>query len=226
MTVVRALLAESLGTALLVAVVVGSGIMGADLAGGNAAIALLANSVATAAALYVLITVLGPSSGAHFNPAVTLVLGTRGGAIWAYIAVQVVGALAGVLLAHAMFDQPLWQPGDRVRVGPGQWLSEGVATFGLLLTILLGSSHAPRALPALVACWIGAAYWFTASTSFANPAVTIARGLTRTFAGIAPGDVPAFVLAQLAGALLAWSVARVLLPRDQFATPPAGARSR
>jgi len=210
----RRLLAEFLGTALLLACVVGSGIMGVKLSGGNDGIALLANAGATAGALYVLIAVLGPISGAHFNPAVTLVMRLRGelasGEALAYVLVQVLAAVAGVLLAHAMFELPLWQPGDHVRSGGAQWLSEGVATFGLLLTILLGVRHRPAAVPALVASYIFAAYWFTASTSFANPAVTLARSLTQTFAGIRPGDVGGFVLAQVAGALLAFGVAKLL----------------
>ena len=203
----HAVLAEGLGTMLLLAVVVGSGIMGESLAGGNVAVALLANAAATAGALYVLIATLGPVSGAHFNPAVTLamrwrgVIGTR--TALAYIAVQSIGAVAGVLLAHAMFDLALLQPGTRARSGGAQWLSEGVATFGLLLTILLGLRHRASAIPALVASYIFAAYWFTASTAFANPAVTIARALTQTFAGIRPDDVPGFIVAQLAGAALA-----------------------
>jgi glycerol uptake facilitator-like aquaporin len=219
----RAILAEALGSALLLATVVGSGIMGEQLAAGNAAIALLANSAATVAALFVLITLFAAHSGAHFNPAVTLILRLRGNTTPAplstYVVAQVAGAVAGVFLAHAMFDLPLWQPGDHVRNGSGQLISEGVATFGLVLTILLGACHAPRAVPALVACWIGAAYWFTASTSFANPAVTVARALTRSFAGIAPADAPAFVVAQFTGALLAWCAARVLLPRDPCPAP-------
>ena len=207
----HAVLAEGLGTMLLLAVVVGSGIMGESLAGGNVAVALLANAAATAGALYVLIATLGPVSGAHFNPAVTLamrwrgVIGTR--TALAYIAVQSIGAVAGVLLAHAMFDLALLQPGTRARSGGAQWLSEGVATFGLLLTILLGLRHRASAIPALVASYIFAAYWFTASTSFANPAVTVARALTQTFAGIRPDDIAGFVMAQLAGAALAVAVA-------------------
>jgi glycerol uptake facilitator-like aquaporin len=210
----RALLAEALGTALLLAIVVGSGIMGERLAGGNVAIALLANAAATAGGLYVLIVLFGPLSGAHFNPAVTLAMRLRGGALpapaFAYVAVQCVAAVAGVLLAHAMFGEALWQPGDHVRTGAAQWLSEGVATFGLLLTIVLGVRHRPQAIPALVAAHIFAAYWCTASTSFANPAVTFARAFTRTFAGIRPEDVGGFVLAQCAGAALALGVARLL----------------
>lgn len=208
------LLAEFLGTALLLATVVGSGIMGVALSRGNDGIALLANAGATAAILYVLIVVLGPVSGAHFNPVVTLAarldrsLGTRDAA--AYIALQLIGAVAGVLLAHAMFGQALWQPGDHARTGAGQWLSEAVATFGLVLAIQLGARRRPEAVAALVAAWIFAAYWFTASTSFANPAVTIARSLTLSFSGIRPGDVLAFVLAQCAGAAGGWWVARRL----------------
>jgi len=213
----QALAAELLGTATLLAVVVGSGIMGQQLSGGNDGIALLANAAATAAALYVLITLFGPISGAHFNPAVTVSMRLRGQALpaawWLYLLVQVAGAICGVLLAHAMFAQPLWQPGTHARTGAAQWLSEGVATFGLLLTILLGSRSRPQAVPALVASWIFAAYWFTASTSFANPAVTLARALTRSFAGIRPQDTIGFIGAQLCGALLAAWVAPLLLQR-------------
>ena len=214
----RKLLAEFLGTALLLACVVGSGIMGVNLAGGNDAIALLANAGATAGILlYVLVTVLGPVSGAHFNPAVTLAMRLRGQLrtheALAYAGVQVVAAIAGVLLAHAMFDLATLQPGTRVRSGHSQWLSEGVATFGLVLTILLGARHRPAAIPALVASYIFAAYWFTASTSFANPAVTLGRALTQTFSGIRPADVPGFVLAQLAGAVAATLVAGLLAGR-------------
>ena len=214
MRLARRVAAEGLGTALLLAGVVGSGIMGERLAAGNTAVALLANAGATAGVLYVLVCVLGPISGAHFNPAVTLVMRLRGEIAsreaLASGLVQVLAALAGVLLAHAMFELPLWQPGDHVRAGGAQWLSEGVATFGLLLTILLGVRHRPAAVPALVAAYIFAAYWFTASTSFANPAVTLARSLTQSFAGIRPEDVGGFVLAQFAGALLAFGVARLL----------------
>jgi len=203
----RRLAGEFLGTALLLATVVGSGIMATRLSQGNDGLALLANAAATAGMLYVLIEILGPISGAQFNPAVTLVMRLRGDMATrdalAYIAVQVAAAVAGVLLAHAMFDQPLWQPGNHLRTGSGQWLSEAVATFGLLLAILLGQRHRPRALPALVAAYIFAAYWFTASTSFANPAVTLARALTQSFAGIRPADAPGFIAAQLLGAALA-----------------------
>ncbi|HEY5850449.1 MAG TPA: aquaporin [Lysobacter sp.] len=211
----RKLLAEFIGTAMLLATVVGSGIMGVALSGGNDGVVLLANAAATAGALYVLIVILGPISGAHFNPVVTLAMRLRGesttGEAAAYILVQVVAAVAGVLLAHAMFDLPLIQPGTHMRTGMAQWLSEGVATFGLLLTIVLGVRHRPGAVPALVASYIFAAYWFTASTSFANPAVTIARSLTQTFAGIRILDIPGFVIAQGAGAVLAMVAAKVLL---------------
>jgi glycerol uptake facilitator-like aquaporin len=210
----RKLLAEFIGTALLLAAVVGSGIMGVMLSPGNTGVALLANAAATAGALYVLIVLFGPISGAHFNPVVTLAMWLRGELrareALAYVLVQLVAAIAGVLLAHAMFDLPLLQPGTRMRSGAAQWLSEGVAAFGLVLTILLGLRHRPAAIPALVASYIFAAYWFTASTSFANPAVTLARSLTRTFAGIRPVDVSGFVLAQLAGALIAVLVAAKL----------------
>lgn len=217
----RALLAEGLGSAALLAGVVGSGIMGVQLADGNDAVALLANALATGALLVVLISTLGPVSGAHFNPAVSLAMALRGELPWrrfaAYVPVQALGAVAGVLLAHAMFDLALWQPGTRARTGAAQWLSEGVATFGLLLTILLAQRHRPTAIPALVAAYLVAAYWFTASTSFANPSVTLARSLTQTFAGIAPADVGGFVLAQVAGALLALPVAGLLSGRPAAA---------
>ena len=203
----RRLFAEFLGTALLLATVVGSGIMGVALSGGNDGIALLANASATAGVLYVLIELFGPVSGAHFNPAVTVAMRIRREVdtrtALAYVAVQVLAAIVGVAIAHAMFGQALLQPGTHARTGASQWLSEGVATFGLLLTIMLGARHRPAALPALVAAWIFAAYWFTASTSFANPAVTSARALTQTFAGIRMADVPAFVAAQFAGSVMA-----------------------
>lgn len=215
MALSRKLLAEFIGTALLLATVVGSGIMGVALADGNDAVALLANAGATAGALYVLIVLFGPISGAHFNPAVTLAMRLRGELdnreAAAYVLVQAVAAIAGVLLAHAMFDLALLQPGTHVRTGVPQWISEAVATFGLLLTILLGVRHRPAAIPALVASYIFAAYWFTASTSFANPAVTLARALTRTFAGIRPDDVIGFVAAQIVGMLAAVAVTRLLV---------------
>jgi glycerol uptake facilitator-like aquaporin len=211
----RRLVAEFVGTALLLACVVGSGIMGVALSAGNDGVALLANAAATAGALYMLITVFGPVSGAHFNPAVTLAMRLRGelrtDEAIAYIAAQIAAAIVGVLLAHAMFDLPLLQPGTRVRTGAAQWLSEGVATFGLLLTILLGVRYRAAAIPALVASYIFAADWFTASTSFANPAVTLARALTQTFAGIRPTDTFAFIAAQLGGAVLALAFATWLL---------------
>jgi glycerol uptake facilitator-like aquaporin len=192
--------------------------MGATLSQGNDGIALLANAAATAGALYVLIALLGPISGAHFNPAVSLAMRLRGelgnGETLAYILVQIVAAIAGVLLAHAMFDLPLIQPGTHARTGLAQWLSEAVASFGLLLTIVLGLRHRPAAVPALVASYIFAAYWFTASTSFANPAVTVARALTQSFAGIRPDDVPGFVLAQLFGAAVGVGVAARLVNQD------------
>ena len=210
----KKLLAEFLGTTLLLACVVGSGIMGVNLSQGNDAIALLANAGATAGVLYVLIVVLGPISGAHFNPAVTMVMRLRGELTTrdtvAYIGVQVLAAIAGVMLAHAMFDLPLLQPGTHARTGQAQWLSEAVATFGLLLTMILGIRHRPTAIPALVASYIFAAYWFTASTSFANPAVTLARSLTQTFAGIRPEDVGLFVASQFVGALAGLAIARLI----------------
>jgi len=210
--------AELIGTALLLACVVGSGIMGVKLSGGNNAIALLANAAATAGILYMLIVCISPISGAHFNPVVSLVMHLRGELMprdfFVYVLAQVLGAVLGVLLAHAMFDLPLLQTGIHARTGAAQWLSEGVASFGLLLTILLGVRHRPAAVPALVAGYIFAAYWFTASTSFANPAVTLARSLTTTFAGIRPDDVGGFVLAQISGALLATVTVR-LWPQDE-----------
>lgn len=215
----RALTAEALGSALLLAVVVGSGIMGEQLAGGNVAIALIANSLATAGGLFMLITVLGPVSGAHFNPVVTLTelaagqLGPHRAV--AYIAAQIAGAVLGVWAAHAMFDLPLLQASQHIRTGAAQWWAEAVATFGLILTIAGGVRHARERVPALVACYILAAYWFTASTSFANPAVTLARSLTDTFSGIRPADVGGFVLAQLAGGLLGFAVSRWLFGNPQ-----------
>jgi glycerol uptake facilitator-like aquaporin len=206
------LAAEALGTGMLVATVVGSGIMAEGMAGANEAVALLANSIATGAILYVLITALGPVSGAHFNPAVSAVFALRREIPWAlaaaFAATQVAGGVAGTVLAHAMFEQPLFQLSAHGRTGPGQWLAEGVATFALVLTILGTLRSKPEAVPVSVALVIVAAYWFTASTSFANPAVTIARALSDSFAGIAPGHVPAFVAAQLAGAALAAAAAQ------------------
>lgn len=206
----RALAAEAIGTALLVATVVGSGIMAQRLAGGNDAVALLGNTAATGAMLYLLITILGPISGAQFNPVVTLLLGER--KTWLpFVVVQLVGAIAGAVLAHAMFGLDLVQEGVKVRTGIGQWIGEGVATFGLILTIILGSRHKPEQVPALVAMWIVAGYWFTSSTSFANPAVTIAREFTDSFAGIRMIDAPGFILAQFAGGYAGKRVADALL---------------
>ena len=208
----RAVFAEGLGSMLLSATVIGSGIMAERLADGNLAVALIANTGATVAVLAALIAVLGPISGAHFNPAVTLVKALRRELNWlhasAYALVQTLGCCLGALLAHAMYDLPLIQASMRARTGLPQWLSEIVATFGLLLVIqsLRRNEYAAWAVPA----WIGAAYWFTASTSFANPAITIARSLTNTFAGIAPGHVVGFIGAQLVGALVAIPVARLL----------------
>jgi glycerol uptake facilitator-like aquaporin len=210
----RRLVAEGLGTALLLATVVGSGIMGQNLSGGNIALALLGNTMATGAILVVLILVFGPVSGAHFNPAVSIAFAVRGELSWRdvtlYIVAQIAGALIGVWIAHLMFDLPLWQISTTVRTGPGQWLAEFVATFGLLLTIFGCLIGTPAAVPFAVGLYITAAYWFTASTSFANPVVTVARSVSNTFAGIAPAGAPAFVVAQLAGMLVAVATARWL----------------
>jgi glycerol uptake facilitator-like aquaporin len=209
----RVITAEALGTGLLVATVVGSGIMAERLSGGNIGLALLGNTIATGAVLYVLITLLGPVSGAQFNPAVTLLL-EKNRARLPIIAAQVAGGMGGAILAHLMFDAPVISYAAKLRTGPGQWLGELVATFGLLLTIRLGLRHRPESVPALVACWIVAAYWFTSSTSFANPAVTIARALTDSFAGIRWIDVPAFILAQGAGAMLGNMTANILIGEE------------
>ena len=210
----RQLAAEFIGTLFLLAAVIGSGIMGEALAGGNDAIALLGNTAATGAMLAVLITVFGPISGAHFNPAVTLAFMLRreiaGNLAAAYILAQVLGGLAGMALAHAMFDLDLLQSGTKARSGTGQWLAEAVATFGLVATILGTLRARPRAVPAMVGLYITAGYWFTASTSFANPAVTLARAWTDTFSGILPAHAPAFVLAQLVGAAAAVALFRWL----------------
>jgi glycerol uptake facilitator-like aquaporin len=217
----RALWAEAVGSFLLFATVIGSGIMGERLSGGNVAGALLANTLATGAMLFVLITMLGPLSGAHFNPAVTLVIRLRGAigtpAALGYLVAQMVGGIAGVWVAHAMFDLPVLQFSHHLRSGPGQWLGEGVATFGLVLTIFGTVQSRPAWLPASVALYITAAYWFTSSTSFANPAITIARSLSDTFAGIAPVSVPGFIAAQLAGALIALVAATALFPSKDIA---------
>jgi glycerol uptake facilitator-like aquaporin len=207
-------LAEFLGTAFLLAAIVGSGIMGEGLAGGNIAIALLANSLTTGAMLVVLILIFGPVSGAHFNPGVTAAFALRGGLPWQtaafYALCQVAGGLVGVWLAHAMFDLPLLQISSHVRSGAGQWIAELVASFGLLLAILGCIRSAPASVSYVVGLYIAAAYWFTASTSFANPAVTIARAFSDTFAGIAPSGVPAFIVAQLAGMAAAVTVSRFI----------------
>jgi glycerol uptake facilitator-like aquaporin len=216
------LVAEGLGSLLLAATVIGSGIMAERLAGGNLAIALLANTAATVAVLATLIALLGPVSGGHFNPAVSLIEAFRGRLSWhgavAYAFVQIAGCCAGALLAHVMFELPVFQASAHIRTGPAQWLAEAVATFGLLL-VVLGHRRAEDA-PWMVAAWIGAAYWFTASTSFANPAITIARSLSDTFSGIRPADVPTFILAQLVGALGALAIARVVFSATNAAALP------
>jgi glycerol uptake facilitator-like aquaporin len=212
----RQLVAEAIGSALLLAAVVGSGIMGQRLAGGNVALALLANTLATGAALVAIILTFGPISGAHLNPAVTLSDATQGGIPWAvvpgYVLAQIAGAVAGVAIAHAMFSDPLFAFSQQSRAGAGQVLSEFVATFGLLSVIWGCRRQRPSTVPFAVGAYITAAYWFTASTSFANPAVTIARALTNTFAGIQPADVPMFILAQVAGAGAATLLLRWLVP--------------
>jgi glycerol uptake facilitator-like aquaporin len=206
-TTARRLAAEALGTALLLAIVVGSGIMGQRLSPGSDAIALLGNTLATGAGLVVLITVLGPISGAHFNPAVTLAFALRREIDWrlalAYVPVQIAAGIGGVWLAHAMFAEPLWQVSTKLRDGASQGLAEFVATFGLVGVILGSLRFRPDSTPWIVGLYITSAYWFTASTSFANPAVTLARSLSDTFAGIAPSSVPLFIIGQLAGALAA-----------------------
>jgi glycerol uptake facilitator-like aquaporin len=205
---------EGLGTAFLLAAVVGSGTMAQRLSGGNDALALLGNTLPTGAILVVLILVFRPLSGAHFNPAVSIAAALRRELPWrdaaTYILVQVIGGVIGVWTAHLMFELPLWQVSQHARMGPGQWLAEFVATFGLLLTILGCAARVPAAIPYAVGLYITSAYWFTASTSFANPAVTIARSVSDTFAGIAPAAVPGFILAQLVGMLAAVVLARWL----------------
>jgi glycerol uptake facilitator-like aquaporin len=212
----RRLAAEAVGTAFLLATVVGSGIMGERLAAGNAAVALLANTLATGAALVALILTFGPISGAHFNPAVTLADASQGGLSWrdvpGYVAVQIVGAFAGVAAANIMFELPLFFASRHVRHGPAQMFSEFVATFGLLAVIWGCARLRSAAVPFAVAAYITAAYWFTASTSFANPAVTLARAASDTFAGIRPADVPGFIVAQLIGAAAATMLFRWLVP--------------
>jgi len=215
----RRLLAETLGSAMLTGTVIGSGILAARLAGGNDAVALLGNTAATAAILFVLITSLGPISGAHFNPAVTLIMALRRevSAVDAllYIPLQVGGCILGAWLAHAMFELPIVQVSTHVRAGPAQMLSEGVATFALVFTILGASRWRPDAVAAAVALVIAAGYWWTASTSFANPAITIARAMSDTFAGVRPADAPGFIAGQFVGALAAFAACAILFPKDK-----------
>ena len=210
------LFSEALGTALLLAVVIGSGVMAQRLAAGSGAIALLANALATAGGLYVFIEVFGPISGAHFNPAVSLVMASRRELswplTWGYVVAQLFGAMLGAWLVHAMFDMRIVQLSTKVRGGQGQWIAEGVATFGLLLVILRAS---PSRVAAMVSTYIGAAYWFTASTSFANPAAAFGRMFSDSFAGIAPASVPGFIAAELVGAALAVAVHNALQARPQ-----------
>jgi glycerol uptake facilitator-like aquaporin len=212
--ILRETIAEAIGTAILLAAVVGSGIMAERLCGGNVGLALLANAIATGGALYALIVMFGPISGAHFNPMVTLALAWRGecprSRVVPFIIAQVVAAILGVWLAHLMFDLPILQVSTKVRTGFGQWAAEATATFGLVLLIVLGVRKQAPGLAAAVAVYIVGAYWFTASTSFANPAVTIARSLSNTFAGIAPADAPGFIIGQAIGAVLAVIVGQVL----------------
>ena len=219
----RRLVAEAVGSALLLATVVGSGIMGERLAGGNVAIALLANTLATGAALVALILTFGPISGAHFNPAVTLADASQGGLPWSdvpgYVGAQIAGAFAGVAAAHAMFELPLFFASGHVRQGPAQMFSEFVATFGLLAVIWGCARRRSDAVPFAVAAYITAAYWFTASTSFANPAVTLARAASDTFAGVRPADVPGFIVAQILGAAAATGLFRWLVPSLPAAAP-------
>ncbi|MBE7210100.1 MAG: aquaporin family protein [Gluconacetobacter diazotrophicus] len=212
----RRLLSEALGSAILFGTVIGSGVMGQRLSPGNAAVALLGNTLATGAILFVLVTVLAPISGAHMNPAVSLVAVLRRDLsrhdLLPYVAVQLAGGLVGVWIAHAMFAMPIMELSTRARTGPGQWLGEFVASFGLILCIIGTVRFRPAAVAATVALYITAAYWFTSSTSFANPAITIARSLSDSFAGIRPADVPAFVLAQIAGALCGSAASTRLFP--------------
>lgn len=211
--------AEAIGSFFLFCAVIGSGIMADKLAGGNTAVALLANTAATGAMLYVLITMLGPLSGAHFNPAVTLVFRLRGdlstGAAARLIAGQLAGGISGVWAAHLMFAEPILQLSSKVRTGTGQWTGEFIATFGLVFVILGTLRHRSQAVPASVALYIVAAYWFTSSTSFANPAITLARALSDTFAGIAPADAPAFIAAQIAGALVAHAAGSIIFAHKE-----------
>jgi len=218
----RGFWAEAIGSFFLFCTVIGSGIMADQLAGGNVAVALLDNTLATGAMLFVLIAMLGPLSGAHFNPAVTLVFRLRGDLSTAkalhLVAGQIAGGIPGVWAAHLMFAEPILQLSTKARTGPGQWAGEFIATFGLVFVILGTLRHRPQAVPASVALYIVAAYWFTSSTSFANPAITIARALSDTFAGIAPADVPAFIAAQLSGALAALIAGRAIFDHEE---PPA-----
>lgn len=214
----RRLAAEAIGSFFLFATVIGSGIMAEQLAGGNVAVALLGNTMATAAMLFVLITMLGPISGAHFNPAVSLVMAQRRELAWRdvlpYILVQTGFGILGAWAAHVMFDVPILQISSHARTGIGQWTGEAIATFGLILTIIGTARHRPQWIPASVALYITAAYWFTSSTSFANPAITIARSLTNSFSGISPSDMPMFIAAQLAGASAAALIARWLFDEN------------
>jgi glycerol uptake facilitator-like aquaporin len=218
---IRRLFAELLGSMLLAGVVIGSGVLAAHLADGNDAIALLGNTAATGTILYVLIAALGPISGAHFNPAVTLVATLQGelqlSEAFLYAATQILGCVLGAWLAHAMFELPILQTSTHIRSGGAQMLSEAVATFALLFTILMVSRLTPERIAAAVALVITAGYWWTASTSFANPAITVARALSDTFAGVRPVDAPGFILAQFAGALLAWAACGVLTPEARQA---------
>ena len=216
---IRPCFAEWLGTFFLLATVIGSGIMAENLAGGNVAVALLGNTIPTGAILYVLITMLGPVSGAHFNPAVTLVFLIRGeiklGLAGWFVIMQICGGLAGMMAAHLMFDLPIWQISEKARHGVGQWSGELIATFGLVATILACVKYRVEAVPAAVGLYITAAYWFTSSTSFANPAVTVARSFTNSFAGIQPADMPGFILCQLIAATIAAIVMSWLLDGDK-----------
>lgn len=215
----RRLTAEVLGSVILTGTVIGSGILASRLAGGNDAVALLGNTAATGAILFVLISALGPISGAHFNPAVTLIMALRRElaptTAVAYVLAQIAGCVVGAWLAHAMFELPILQTATHVRSGPAQMLSEGVATFALLFAILFVSRWKAEAVPAAVALVITAGYWWTASTSFANPAISIARAMSDTFAGVRPEDVPGFIVGQIFGALLAWGTSVTLLPKDK-----------
>lgn len=215
---IRALLAEALGSFWLFATVIGSGIIAERFSGGNVAVAMLGNTLATGAILFVLITMPGSVSGAQLNPAVTLIMRLRGliqtHVAVAYVSAQLAGGLLGVWIAHLMFDAPVLQFSTKLRSGPGQWTGEAVATFGLILAILGTLQTQPRSVPTSIALYITAAYWFTSSTSFANPAITVARSLTNSFAGIDPHDVPSFIVAQLLGAAFAAVVARWLFDFD------------